>query len=336
VDLYPEEVYAFTPKGKLLSFPRGATPIDFAYAIHTDVGHRCVGARVNGRMVPLKAPLQNGDVVEIITSVSHHPSRDWLAIVRTSRARSKIRAWIHTHERERSVEMGRELTDKEMKKYRVTIRSVSNNGKLEEALRELGYPKLDDFYAGVGYGKVTPHQLVRRLLPPEKLKERKESPIGRAVRRALGIRERKVKVKGLDDMLIFLAKCCNPIRGEEIVGYITRGKGVSVHAIGCSNVVNLLYDPERRIEVEWEEASEAVYEVRLAIYTEDRQGILARIVSAIADEKTNIKYVDAKSLEGRKGLISLTLDISDRRHMDRVVGRLKMIDGVSQVDRVQS
>ncbi len=336
VDLYPEEVYAFTPKGRVLSFPRGATPIDFAYAIHTDVGHRCVGARVNGRIVSLRTSLQNGDIVEILTSPTHHPSRDWLTIVKTSRARSKIRSWIHTHERERSVALGRELTEKELRRYRTSLRAVSGNGKLEGALHELGYPSLEDFYAAVGYGKVTPYQLVTSLVPSEKLKERKESTLGRAVRRALGLKERKVKVKGMDDMLIFLAKCCSPIRGEEIVGYITRGKGVSVHSAGCSNVVNLLYDPERRIEVEWEEASEALYEVRLAIATEDRQGILARIVSVIAEEKTNIKHVDAKTTEERKGLVSLTLDISDRAHMERITGRLRAIEGVNQVERLQA
>ena len=336
VDLYPEEVYAFTPKGKVLSFPRGATPVDFAYAIHTDVGHRCVGARLNGRMVPLKNPLQNGDIVEILTSPSHHPSRDWLAIVKTSRARSKIRAWIHTHERERSVTLGRELTDKELRKYRSTLRSVSSNGRLETALRDLGYPALDDFYAAVGYGKLTPFQLVSRLMPAEKLRERKESTIGRAVRRALGLKDRKVKVKGMDDMLIFLARCCNPIRGEEIVGYITRGKGVSVHKAECSNVTSLLYDPERRIEVEWETGSEALYEVRLAVTTEDRQGILARIVSAIAEEKTNIKHVDAKTTEERQGYIGLTLDIADRAHMERIRARLRSIEGVSHVERLSS
>ena len=333
VDLYPEEVYAFTPKGKVLSFPRGATPIDFAYAIHTDVGHACVGARINGRMGTLKTPLQNGDVVEILTAPGHHPSRDWLGVVKTSRARGKIRAWIHTHERERSIALGRDLTDKELRKYRTTMRAAATDGRLEAALEKLGHASVEDFYAAVGYGKVTPHQLVAALLPPEKLRERKESVIGRAVRRALGLKERKVKVVGMDDVLVFLAKCCNPIRGEPIVGYITRGKGVSVHAAQCPNVVNLLYAPERRIEVEWEKASEAVYEVRLAVTTEDRQGILAKIMLAIAEEKTNVRHVDAKTNEMHKGLVSLTVDITDRTHMERLIARLKGIDGVHQVER---
>ena len=289
-------------------------------------------------MVSLRSPLQNGNIVEILTSPAHHPSRDWLAMVKTSRARSKIRAWIHTHERERSVALGRDLTEKELRKYRVTLRSLSGNGKLDEAIKGLGYGGLEDFYAAVGYGKVTPFQLVSSLLPPEKLRERKESPIGRAVRRALGLKDRKVsvKVKGMDDMLIFLARCCSPIRGEEIVGYITRGKGVSVHKAECTNVISLLYDPERKIEVEWETGSEAMYEVRLAVMTEDRQGILARIVSAIAEEKTNIKHVDAKTTEEQKGLIGLTLDISDRAHMERIRARLRSIEGVNQVERLQS
>jgi GTP pyrophosphokinase len=334
VDLYPEEVYAFTPKGRVLSFPRGATPIDFAYAIHTDVGHHCSGARVNGRMVQLKTPLANGDIVEILTAPGHHPSRDWLNFVKTARARGKIRAWIHTHERMRSVALGRDLLEKEFKRYRLTMKSFEGNGMLEKALEDLSYRNLEEFQAAVGYGKVTAFQLVSRLVPQDSLEEKKESILGRAVRRALGMREHKVKVRGFEDMMIYLAKCCHPIPGDGIVGYITRGKGVSVHSVDCRNVVNLLYAPERRIDVEWESDGEALYEVTLAVHAKDQQGILARIVSTISDEKTNIRNVDAKSLQDSKGLISLSLDIKDRSHMNRVMARLKKIDGVEHVERV--
>ena len=334
VDLYPDEVYCFTPKGKVLSFPRGATPIDFAHGIHTDVGHHCSGSRVNGRMVPLKTPLQNGDIVEILTAPNHHPSRDWLNIVKTARARGKIRVWIQTNERLRSVALGRDLVEKEFRRYKVSVKTFEGNGTLATALEEMSFRSLEDFFAAVGFGKVTAFQLVSRLVPDGALEEKKESLIGRAVRRALGIRERKVKVRGFEDMLIYLAKCCHPIRGEEIVGYITRGKGVSVHSRQCRNVVNLLYAPERRIEVEWESAGDDLYEVTLAIQAEDRQGILAKIVSTISDEKTNIRNVDTKTTTSNRGLISLSLDIRDRVHMERVMARLKKIDGVDRVERV--
>jgi GTP pyrophosphokinase len=334
VDLYPEDVYAFTPKGKVLSFPRGATPVDFAYAIHTDVGHHCSGARVNGRIVPLKTPLQNGDIVEILTASGHHPSRDWLNLVKTARARGKIRAWIHTHERVRSVALGRELVEKELRRYKLSLKTVDGNGTLRDALDALNFQTIDDFYAATGYGKVTAFQLVSKLAPAGNLEERKESFLGRAVRRALGISERKVRVRGIEDVMVYLARCCHPIRGDEIVGYITRGKGVSVHSVACRNVVNLLYAPDRRIEVEWEAGGDDLYEVKLAIRTVDRQGILARVVSTISDEKTNIRNVDAKSLAPNRGLISLSLDIKDRAQMDRVIARLRKIDGIEHVERV--
>ena len=228
VDLYPQEVYAFTPRGKVLSFPRGATPVDFAYAIHTEVGHHCVGAKVNGRIVPLRYALQNGDIVEILTQPSHHPSRDWLALSHTSRARGKIRAWLNANEHARSVALGKELTEKELRRYKLSTRLLSEDGKLKEALRKVGMAGLDDYYAAVGYGKVTPHAFVTALVPASELKQEPESGFARVVRRAFGISDRKVKVRGMNDMMITLAKCCNPIRGEEIVGYITRGKGVSV------------------------------------------------------------------------------------------------------------
>jgi len=334
VDLYPDEVYCFTPKGKVLSFPRGATPIDFAYSIHTDVGHHCSGAKVNGRIVPIKTPLSNGDIVEILTSPGHNPSRDWLNIVKTARARGKIRAWIHTHERMRSVALGRDLVEKELRRYRLTLKAFDADGTLPKALEEMNCRTLEDFYAAAGYGKVTALQLVSRLVPQDSLTERKESAIGRAVKRALGLQESKVKVSGFADMMIYLAKCCHPIPGDEIVGYITRGKGVSVHSVDCRNVVNLLYAPERRIDVEWEAQVDATYEVTLAVRSKDQQGILAKIVSTISDEKTNIRNVDAKSLDGSRGLVTLSLDIRDRAHMQRVMASLRRIDGVDHVERL--
>ncbi|HEV8376107.1 MAG TPA: bifunctional (p)ppGpp synthetase/guanosine-3',5'-bis(diphosphate) 3'-pyrophosphohydrolase [Candidatus Polarisedimenticolia bacterium] len=333
VDLYPEEVYAFTPQGQVKSFPRGSTPVDFAYSVHTEVGHRCYGARVNGRLVPLKTTLSNGDIVEILTSPSHNPSQDWLSFVVTSRARSKIRQWLNTDRRTSSIELGKSLVERELKRFKISARILHGDGKLTEALNALGFPSLDDYYAAVGYGKVQGRQLVGRLVPEAELKESSESKITAAVKKVLGITGPAVKVRGLDDVMVYLAKCCGPIRGEPIVGYITRGKGVSVHSEHCSNVERLLYDPERKIEVTWAGSKEAKFQVRLSIFSEDRQGVLARVTSAIADEESNISDVNAKTFEGKKGQITLTLDISDLDHLDRILHRLRGIQGVHHVER---
>lgn len=333
VDLYPEEVYAFTPQGQVKCFPRGATPVDFAYSIHTEVGHQCVGARINGKLVPLKTPLSNGDIVEILTSATHRPSQDWLTFVKTSRAKSKIRQWLNVDRRNRSIEFGKSLVERELKRYRLNLKAFGSNGKLPEALQALNCATLEDFYAAVGYGKLSPRQLVSKLVPESELREHHESRIGRVVKKALGLSGSAVKVRGLDEVMVYLAKCCGPIRGEPIVGYITRGKGVSVHAERCANVERLLYDPERRIEVDWAGAEETTFQVRLSILSEDRQGVLARVTSAIADEESNIKNVSAQTFEGRKGQITLTLDISDVNHLERILHRLRGIEGVHRVER---
>ncbi|HXV76434.1 MAG TPA: bifunctional (p)ppGpp synthetase/guanosine-3',5'-bis(diphosphate) 3'-pyrophosphohydrolase, partial [Candidatus Polarisedimenticolaceae bacterium] len=226
IDLFPEEVYAFTPKGKVLSFRAGATPLDFAYAIHTEVGHQCTGAKVNGRIVPLRYELKNGDIVEILTNPNRHPSRDWLSLARTSRARGKIRAWLNANERERSVALGRELTDKHFRRFKVTLKEFDTDSVLEPALAKLGLAQLDDFYAAVGYGKLTPQSLLTLLVPESDLQEKKEGVVERVVKRALRRSDRGISVRGLDDVMVTLAKCCNPVRGEEIIGYISRGRGV--------------------------------------------------------------------------------------------------------------
>jgi guanosine-3',5'-bis(diphosphate) 3'-pyrophosphohydrolase len=335
VDLYPEEVYTFTPKGKVLSFARGATPVDFAYAIHTEVGHHLVGAKVNGRIVPLRYPLQNGDIVEILTQPGSHPSRDWLALTKTSRARGKIRTWLNANERARSVALGKELTEKELRKYR-SLKALSDEGRMREALKKLGYADVEDYYAAVGYGKVTPNTLVSALVPKSELKEKTDNVVSRVVKRALGIGERGVKIRGMDDMMITLARCCNPVRGEEILGYITRGKGVSVHSVHCPNLGSLMFDPERRIDVSWDDTdgAKSLYDVKLQLDVMDRQGLLAKIVSTIADEKANIKNVDAKTFEAENAKVTVVLAVSDRAQMERVMARIRRIDGVREVERV--
>jgi len=336
VDLYPEEVYAFTPKGKVLSFPRGATSVDFAYGIHTEVGHKMTGAKVNGRLVALRTPLGNGDIVEIMTHPGAHPSRDWLGLAKTSRARGKIRAWLNANERERSLVLGRELVEKELRKFRLSPREVLDEKKAAEFLKKLGFASLDDFLAAVGYGKVTPRSLVAALLPDVELKPKADGVMTRVVKRALGLGERRVKVRGLDDMMIILARCCNPVRGEEIVGYITRGKGVAVHSIHCTNVKNLMFDPERRIDVEWDVdgGKDTLFDVKLSVDVSDRQGLLAKIVAVVADEKANIRNVEAKTFDGNDARVTIVMAVADRQQMERVMARVRKIDGVRDVERI--
>jgi GTP pyrophosphokinase len=339
VDLYREEVYTFTPKGKVLSFPRGATPLDFAYAIHTEVGHRCSGAKVNGKIVPLKYVLQNGDMVEILTQSSKVPSRDWLNLATTSRARSKIRTWLNATERTKSVSLGRELTDKELRKYKLSPALLQESDVTAPILKKLGLADIDDFFAAVGYGKITAHSFVTSLVPTEELKEAKpDGRVTRAVKKALGLGHRAVKVRGFDDdVMITLGRCCNPVRGEAIIGYITRGKGVTVHSTQCPNVGRLMYDPERRIEVEWDTRQDGVvvFDVKLVLTVQDRQGLLAKIVSAIADLKANIKNVEATTAEGSNAHIRVILTVKDQAHMNRVISGISRIQGVLDVIRAR-
>jgi len=333
IELYAEEVYIFTPKGEVKALPRDATPIDFAYSIHTDVGHQCVGARVNGKMVPLRTRLRNGDIVEIVTAPGHKPSRDWLNIVGTSRARSKIKHFIHGEEKVRSYELGRKLFEKEARRYGLNLKSLGENDGLARVTAEYGMSRPEELFASIGYGKLAARAVLAKLVPQEQLKEAPETGIASVVRRVLGTGDEKIKVRGFDDLMVFRARCCNPIRGEKIVGYITRGKGVSVHAASCSNVMNLLYDPERRIDVEWDKGADAApYTVRLSIQVEDRKGILADVSSKIAGINTNIRNVEA-TVDSRMGRIDMTVEISDVKHLQKVIKSLKSVAGVVDVER---
>lgn len=336
VDLYREEVYIFTPKGEVKALPRGATAIDFAYAIHTDVGHQCVGARVNGKMIPLRTPLENGDIVEIITQAKHRPSRDWLNFVRTSRARNKIKHFLQTEEKKRSIELGRKLFEKEVRRFDLSLKALLEGEELQKAAAENGLQKVEDLFAAIGYGKLSARQVLDRLVPPEKLQERPQTGVVSAVRRAFAGGGDRITVRGADDMLVFRARCCNPIRGERIVGYITRGKGVSVHSVDCPNVTNLLYDADRRIEVEWDKGKEedgAAYAVRLTMQVEDRKGILADVSSRIAGINTNITNIEAWSDENHEGRISMIVEIRDMKHLEKVMKSLRAVAGVLEVER---
>jgi len=333
IELYPEEVYIFTPKGEVKALPRDSTPVDFAYAIHTDVGHQCVGARVNGKMVPLRTRLRNGDIVEVITTAGRKPSRDWLNFVTTSRARNKIRHFIHAEEKIHSVELGRKLFDKEARRYGLSVKALTEGERFAALLTEHALQKPDDLFTAIAYGKLAPKAVLGKLVPQEELKEQQFSTLSTVVRKVLGTGEEKIKVRGMDDLMVFRARCCNPIRGETIIGYITRGKGVSVHSATCSNVVNLLYDPERRIDVEWDKGADSLpYTVRLSIRVEDRKGILADVSSKIADINTNIRNVEATTTD-QMGRIDMTVEISDVKHLQKVIKSLRSIEGVVDVER---
>jgi GTP pyrophosphokinase len=334
VELYQEDVYLFTPKGEVKSLPRGSTPVDFAYLVHTDVGHQCVGAKVNGRIVPLRTRLSNGDIVEILTQAGHRPSRDWLSYVATSRARGKIRHFIHAEEKTRSLELGRRLFDKELRRYNIDKALVAEDA-LARAASDLGVGRPDELFTAIGYGKMTARALLTKLVGAAPLTERApDGAIASVVKRVLRQGDQRITVRGLDDLMVFRARCCNPIRGEKIVGYVTRGKGVSVHAASCPNVVNLLYDPERRIEVEWDRATDASpYSVRLRISVEDRRGILADVSSRISGINTNIRDIDATVDPDRRGSIRVTVEITDLKHLERVMKSVKAVPGVIAVER---
>ncbi len=336
IDLYPEEVYIFTPRGEVKALPRGATPLDFAYAIHTDVGHRCVGARVNGKMVPLRTRLKNGEIVEILTQAGHTPSRDWLNYVVTSRARQKIRHFVQLEEKERSIELGRKLFDKDAKRFGLNPKTLVESAEFAKVADEFGSGRADEVMAQIGYGRLATRTILARLVPEAQLQEKPpEGRVAQVVRRVLRPGEDRIKVNGVDDLLVYRARCCNPIRGEKIVGYISRGKGVAVHAATCPNVMNLLYDPERRIAVEWEKGDEqaARYTVRLTMQVEDRKGILADVSAKVADINTNITSVEATTDNDHRGQITMTVEISDLKHLEKVVKSLKSVEGVIGVER---
>ncbi len=335
IDLYPDEVYAFTPKGEVRSFPRGATVVDFAYRIHTEVGNHLARARVNRKLVPLKTEIRNGDVVEIETSPSRHPSRDWLSFVKTSHARHKIRNWLNAYERHTSTELGRTLLEKECKRYKVNLKSFGQE-EMSRALSALKVGSIDEVLAQIGYGRLTAAELLNELAPKEALSEKEESLLSRAVRK-LGLSTGGgVTVKGLDNAMVYLAACCKPIRGEEIQGYITRGKGVSVHRTDCPNFNKLMFEADRRIDVGWEKRDDSLYAVTLLLDSEDRHGVLARITNTIAEEKMNIRNVQARTSEDSPAQISITLDVRDKAQLERIIGRLKKLEGINQVSRASS
>ncbi len=341
IDLYPEEVYTFTPKGKVVVLPRDSTPIDFAYSVHTEVGHACVGAKVNGRMVPLRHKLHSGDIVEILTQTGHSPSRDWLGIVKSSRARNKIKHWLNIHQRERAVEIGRKLIEKEARKYRIAFKDIKDED-LQRAASDYGLGQIDDLMAGIGYGKFAARQVLAKLTPnatepPPEEEIEKPGAFTSVVRRVFGgDKHNAIRVKGHGDLLVYRARCCNPIRGEAVVGYVTRGKGVAVHAVSCPNVTNLMYEPERRIDVEWghEDETPSAYPVKITVFCDDRFGMLKQITAVIGDAKTNIRNLEVRSENGQAN-VDVVLDIADLKHLENIINGVRKVPGVHDVQRLQ-
>ncbi len=339
LDLYPDEVYVFTPKGDVFSFPRDATPLDFAYRIHTDLGHRCTGVRVNGRLVPLRTPLRTGDIVEILTSPARSPSRDWLGMVVTSRAKSKIRHWLNTQQTEQAIQVGRRMLEKELARHKLALRRVTETDRFRKVLSDEGLGRPEDLFARLGYGKATLAQLLPRLLTAQELQATPEPP--GAFRRAIGklmpsSAAAPIAISGPGDLLTVLAKCCRPVPGEEIVGYITRGRGISVHSIDCPNVRNLLYNAERQIEVTWSREDGGVFAVSLLIETEDRQGMLARLTEAIAKLETNIRQIEADTDRPGRGNIEVVVEVKNREHLEKVRKALGDLPGVLEISRRMS
>ncbi|MBD3183182.1 RelA/SpoT family protein [Candidatus Poribacteria bacterium] len=329
LELFPEEVYVFTPKGEVKGLPKGATPIDFAYSIHTEVGHQCIGAKVNGATVPLKEELKSGDIVEIITRSGSNPSRDWLRFAKSSRARGKIRHWIREAEREESIQLGQDLLEGEIQERRLDInmKKLLKSDELLEAANELNLTSIDDLLAHLGYGKVSaPH--VINLIAPESI----EKPAAKPAQSDKTLRQKlkgSVKVGGLGQQFIRFAKCCNPIPGDEIVGYITRGRGVTVHRANCPEISG---DTERIIQTQWEDEKESVYTVEISIESDDRKGMLAEVTAAIAKESVNIESGNISTADA-KAATSFTVQVNDLDHLSRLMDSISKIKGIKKVER---
>jgi len=347
--LYPDEVYTFTPKGKVVVVPAGGTPIDFAYTIHTEVGHTCVGAKVNSRMVPLRTKLRTGDIVEIVTQKDHKPSRDWLTFVKSPRARNKIKHWLNEDQRRRAVEIGRKLLEKEARRFKVPMAQIGDQD-LGRIAGEYGVATAADLLATLGQGKHTAHQILNKLAPGYSSQAEPEAPEAKpgsdaamsdAVRKLHLTGSDSLQVEGQNDLLVYRARCCNPIRGEEIIGYVTRGKGVAVHARSCPNVQNLLYESDRRINVEWARAGDQApgaaqrYPVKITIFCDDRQGMLKELTAIISDLNTNIRSVDIKRDDEGEAMIEFVVEAEDVRHLNRMVLGLRRVNGVRAVQRTQ-
>ncbi len=333
IDLFPDEVYVFTPQGEIKNLPKGATPVDFAYLIHTEVGNQCTGAKVNGRMVPLKYELQTGNIVEIITSKGAHPSKDWLNFVKTVKARSRIRQWVKNQEKERSLTLGREMCEKAFRKYRLNFNQLMKTDKMAEAAKHFGFQNVEDLIANVGYGKITPLQVIRRIEPRQESEEPHQSLLNKLIGK---VRKKKPKggviVQGLDDILIKFAKCCQPVPGDPIIGYITRGFGVTVHRTNCVNVLKM--SPERQVDVQWNDDIRETYPVKVLVRSYDRVGLLADLAANISKNEANILSVNTRTLENKIVDSHFTLAVEGTEHLEKVLTAIRKVRQVQEVKRI--
>ena len=334
LDLFPNEVYVFTPKGAVREFPKGATPIDFAYSIHSEIGDKCIGARVNGRMVPIRYQLKNGDIVEIITSSKHQPSKDWLDFVVTPRAKTKIRQWIMRQERDQSISLGKELLEKTLEQSNITLSSTQKNEELNAVAGELSFHSLEDLLANLGFGRVSPKQVITRLRARlgTQEEEARESLVRKMVSR---IKRKKstygIKVRGVDDLLVRMANCCHPLPGEPVVGFLTRGRGVTIHTRDCKTLMDA--ERERVVDVVWEPTDHDVFITRLKIVTVDQKGILADISAVLTQKDANILQADIQTTDDRKGISHFTIEVENYKQLQEILGAIKKIKNVLLVER---
>jgi GTP pyrophosphokinase len=336
MDLYPNDVYVFTPKGEVKEFPRGATPVDFAYSIHTDIGQRCIGAKVDGRLVPLKYQLKSGDSVEILTSPNHQPSKDWLRLTKTSRAQTKIRQWIKKEQRERSIGLGKEICEKEFRKFSLNFAKLLKSGEIQKVANDFGFQSVDDLMASVGYGKISPKQIAGKLVPPETLEtieKRKESRIEKIIHLVQKKPKDAIKIQGLEDMMVRFASCCNPLPGDRITGFITRGRGITIHTANCSNVLS--NDPERKVKVEWDLRHKQTHPVRIRVICADRTGLLADISSSISSNEANITNAQLNTTHNKRAICTFAVEIKDLNHLRKVIASLEKIKGMVTVERLK-
>jgi guanosine-3',5'-bis(diphosphate) 3'-pyrophosphohydrolase len=338
VDLFPNEVYIFTPKGEVKQFPAGSTPIDFAYSIHSDIGNHCVGAKVNSKIVPLRYELRSGDTIEILTSPNQKPSKDWLKLAKTSRAKAKIRQWFTAEEREKSITLGKEILEKEFRKYDLQQAKLTKSGELAKVASEFSYQGVEDLIAAVGYGKVTANQVIGKILPQEKLEQQKEELQEGRLKHLLqkithGPKD-ALLIKGIDNVMVRYAGCCNPVPGDKVVGFITRGRGVTIHTADCQNAMD--DDPHRKVEVEWDSTKEYSYPVRIRIYSDDKKGLLGEISNSISSNRANIKNARVDTTEDKKAISTFEVEIQDLNHLNKVIRALGKIKGVRQVERMRT
>ena len=332
VELFPEEVYVFTPRGDVKELPQGATTIDFAYAVHTEVGNHCVGAKVNGKMVPLKTSLKNGDVIEIITHPAHRPSKDWLKIAKTSRALNKIRAFVRQEQQERSLALGRQILERELRKYSLSVNKVLKSKEFEETLRETRLKTADDYSIALGYGKMSLLPLLRRLVPPEQLQEKvKESRLGELIKRITAKRPSAVIVKGMDDIFVRLGNCCHPVPGDPIVGFITRGRGVTVHSKDCPKALD--NDPARAIDVAWEAGTKAAHPVKLKVVCADKPGLLADISRTITASDVDIRRAVVMTTRDNRAICNFEVSVNDAQHLGALIKSIEKVKNVFSVER---